>query len=187
MSSTSFRKVLLYRTGHPLFSEPRSCTACGRRAFSDTEGDHDAIYRGGDRLVCRHNLLRDTLFNLAQPAHLDLRKEETYLFDDSADRPANILLPSWVGGRELCIVVSVASPFVSTDLVQSRGAITQISEQRKLNKYEKRCENSNPLFVPFVMETKGGFGSRTRAFLHRLTVAIADVEHTYVPSILRRI
>ena len=142
--------------------------------------------RGVGRLVHRHNAVRDRLFNLARAGGLAPRREEPHLLDGSEDRPADILLPAWAGGRDLCVDVAVVSPFAANATSSSESATTR-AERRKMERYTDACAQRGLLFQPFVMDTLGAYGSQSHTVLRRIAAAIADVERSDILTVLPQI
>lgn len=100
------------------------------------------------------------LFALFQRAQFGPRKEERQI-QDSGERPADILIPGWDGGKALCIDVTVVSPFVHGAVGENALTTSERAENLKVRKYRARCEENGTLFEPFVLETTGGWGKCT--------------------------
>ena len=49
----------------------------------------------------------------------------------------------------------------------SPSAATGVEERLKCKKYEKACQHQHKVFVPFVMQTFGGIGSKGLDFLRQ--------------------
>ena len=113
------------------------------------------------------------------------RREVTHLFEDDDARPADVLIPNWTGGQDLCVDVTIISPMVG-GMRNNELAATR-AEERKALLYDHRCRDRGLLFLPFVLETTGAFGAKTNGFVERLGVALADAERTDVPSTIARI
>ena len=58
----------------------------------------------------RHNILRDAIFATAAGALLAPLEEERALLPGSNNRPADVLIPHWTGGRDTGLDMTVVSP-----------------------------------------------------------------------------
>lgn len=85
--------VIVPATTSTVYADPRPCQVCSTVSLPDMSGDHDAMCRGAGKLIRRHNAVRDTIFSLAQQAHMAPRREEAHLVGTDDDRPADVLLP----------------------------------------------------------------------------------------------
>ena len=107
-----FRLAALYRLGAPIFSSEGKCPACPFR--SDVYGDH-AISCGyqGER-IARHNQLRDVLFQTAVSAQLAPSREERALIPGVDQRPADVMKPCWLSGRDTVYHITVINSLQRT-------------------------------------------------------------------------
>ena len=64
----------------------------------------------------RHNTLRDAIFATAAGALLAPLEEERALLPGSNNRPADVLIPHWTGGRDTGLDVAVVNP-LGADLI----------------------------------------------------------------------
>ncbi|GJZ16899.1 hypothetical protein Tco_0553022 [Tanacetum coccineum] len=80
MNGRTYRCVLCYRLGVPLFSVPKPCSACSRVFVADINGDHAVSYADGKEVDIRLGGGRD------KPL-----------------RPADMLLNSQDGGLNVCV------------------------------------------------------------------------------------
>ena len=98
-----------YRLGLPLYTNPGPCPACHQPA--DLMGDHAlACPRYGDRIT-RHNQLRDLLYETAASAALGPVREGRFLLPGTAAKPADVLLPRWIDGKDGALDVTHCSQF----------------------------------------------------------------------------
>ena len=91
-----------------IFAAAGPCTAC--HSNSDREGDHAIVCAYQGERIARHNQLRDVLFQAAVQAALGPAREERALIPGREDRPADIYIPTWAGGRDAALDVTVVSP-----------------------------------------------------------------------------
>ena len=98
-----FRTAVLYRIGEPLFRSDCNCLACHH--FSDSFGDHAIACASQGERIAQHNHLWDALFHAASSASLAPQREERALLPGVEQRPADVLLPHFSGGKHCCINV----------------------------------------------------------------------------------
>lgn len=61
MSPAAYQTALQYLSGQLLFTSSYQCVECHHSVVSDVMGDHDIGCSGADRLIRRHNALRDAI------------------------------------------------------------------------------------------------------------------------------
>ena len=103
-----FKTAILYRLGEPVFRSSGACKACGQ-PHSDRLGDHAIACGSQGERIARHNHLRDAIYHAAATASLAPLREERALLPGVEQRPADVLLPHFSGGRHCCIDVCVVS------------------------------------------------------------------------------
>jgi hypothetical protein len=81
------------------------------------------------------------------------------LFPDSSDRPGDVFIPLWFGGRGVALDVTIHSPTQVAQVSRkaaNAGAALDAAKQRKLDRYLDRCRDVGINFVPLAVETFGG-------------------------------
>ncbi|GJU30259.1 hypothetical protein Tco_1173848 [Tanacetum coccineum] len=104
MNGKTYRSVLCYRLGVPLFSVSKPCSACSRVFIEDIYGDHAISCAGIIGIKHRHNMVRDTLVDICFRSGISAGKEVDIGLDGGHDkklRPADMLLYSWDGGLDV--------------------------------------------------------------------------------------
>ena len=96
---------LQYWLGLQMFEENPRCPVC--LSTSDHFGDHHVGCGGNMDRIFRHNSLRDAVFSAAQTATLAPRKKVLSLIPGSQNRPADVFLPCWKGGRPAALDITV--------------------------------------------------------------------------------
>ena len=91
-----------------IYQREGQCPACSHN--SDTLGDHALCCGTGGERIARHNRLRDALYHTAVSAVLGPRKEEKNLLPGGNQRPGDIFIPGWSGGRDTALDVTVVCP-----------------------------------------------------------------------------
>jgi hypothetical protein len=172
MNAKTYRCVLCYRLGVPLFSASTPCSACSRVFPGDIFGDHAVSCAGIVGIKHRHNVVRDTLVDVCYRSGISARKEvDIGLSGGNGDalRPADVLLYSWDRGRDVCVDLTGSSP-----LTQSRlsdfipGRVVADAAQRKRDKYEARCQAIGYGFIPFSFSSFGELEKEAIALLKRI-------------------
>nr|GEW64063.1 hypothetical protein [Tanacetum cinerariifolium] len=156
MNGKTYRCVLCYRLGIPLFSGSKPCSACSRVFVGDIYGDHAVSCDGIIGIKHRHNVLRDTL---CYRSRISAGKEVDIGLDRRHDkplRPADILLYSWDGGLDVCVDLTGSSPLMQTgmvDFVPCRAVID--AARRKHGKNMDKCAAIGYGFLPFSFSSLG--------------------------------
>ncbi|GKC34857.1 hypothetical protein Tco_1047241 [Tanacetum coccineum] len=120
MNGKTYRCVLCYRLGIPLFSGSKRCSACSRVFTGDIYGDHAVSCAGIIDIKHCHNVVRDTLVDICYRSGISAGKEVDIGLDGGRDkplRPADILLYSWDGGLDVCVDLTGSSPLTQTEMV----------------------------------------------------------------------
>jgi len=175
MHKLAFRTTVCYRLGIPLYgSVPGSfvvCPACHQQRL-DIWGDHATMCASDIGVKWRHDLLRDTMFDIIRRTGVGVQKEVNlgFLSDQGGKlKPADLLLYSWAAGADCCVDVTVVAPFAGTGV---RGFVVGKAEEnvgvRKRRKYEAQCESFGYAFKPFAVSTFGDYGDEALDLLKRM-------------------
>ncbi|GJT54009.1 hypothetical protein Tco_0989063 [Tanacetum coccineum] len=172
MNSRTYRCVLCYRLGVPLFSVTKPCSACSRVFMGDIYGDHAVSCAGIVGIKHRHNAVRDTLVDICYRSGISSGKEVDIGLGGERDkslRPADVLLYSWDGGRDVCVDLTGSSPLTQTgmvDFVPGRAVLE--AAQRKRVKYEAKCADIGYGFLPFSFSSFGELENDAVTLLKRI-------------------
>ncbi|GKC87222.1 hypothetical protein Tco_1147871 [Tanacetum coccineum] len=159
MNGKTYRCVLCYRLGVPLFFVSPPCSACSKVFRGDIYGDHDVSCAGIIGIKHRHNVVRDTLVDICFRSGISAGKEVDIGLDGGRDkplRPADMLLYSWDKGLDVCVDLTGSSPLTQTgmvDFVHGRAVID--AAHRKRVKYEAKCADIGYGFLPFSFSSFG--------------------------------
>ncbi|GJU54265.1 hypothetical protein Tco_1227979 [Tanacetum coccineum] len=159
MNGKTYRCVLCYRLGVPLFSVSKPCPACSKVSTGDVYGDHAVSCAGVIGIKHRHNAVRDTLVDICFRSGISAGKEVDIGLGggcDKALRPADMLLYSWEGGLDVCVDLTGSSPLTQTgmaDFLPGRAVID--AAQRKRCKYMTKCADIGYGFLPFSFSSFG--------------------------------
>lgn len=173
MNGKTYRCVLCYRLGVPLFSRSRQpCSACSRVFDGDIYGDHAVSCAGIVGIKHRHNAVRDTLVDICFRSGISAGKEVDIGLvggDGAPLRPADILLYSWDRGLDVCIDLTGSSPLTQSGLRGFvPGGVVSDAARRKRDKYQAQCAAIGYGFLPFSFSSFGELESDAVALLKRI-------------------
>ena len=172
MNGKTYRSVLSYRLGVPLFSVSAPCSACSRVFDGDIFGDHAVSCSGLMGIKHRHNAVRDTLLDVCYRSGITARKEVNVGLTDGIDgalRPADVLLYSWDDGLDVCVDLTGSSPLTQSGLSDFvPGRMVAVAAQRKREKYLARCRTIGYGFLPFSFSSLGELDKGAVALLKRI-------------------
>ena len=149
---------------------------------------HDSFCQKGGKLIKRHDLIRNVLARFCRDALLCPTVEENgLLVEDAGNCPADIFIPDF-NGRGVCIDVSVVSSHINRNQSGLQpGYNAHQAEIAKCQKYLPCCSNNGFRFVPFIIESLGGFGPQALAFMDQLAIMVADRKGMTVPECSRHL
>ncbi|GJV93233.1 hypothetical protein Tco_1541046 [Tanacetum coccineum] len=139
MNGKTYRCVLCYRLGVPLFSVSKPCSACSKVFTGDVYGDHVVSCAG--------------VIGISAGKEVDIGLGGGCA---KALRPADMLLYSWEGGLDVCVDLTGSSPLTQTgmaDFVPGRAVID--ATQRKRVKYMTKCADIGYGFLHFLFSSFG--------------------------------
>ena len=168
------RYSVLYRLGAPIFPSNGPCPACKKE--SDKYGDHAIVCGSHGERIARHNQLRDAIYQVAASSNLAIRKEENALLPGTSARPADVFIPSWTGGRDTALDVTVVSPLLADRLdnsITTPGHTLVVAFNDKCRDYLEACEREGMAFIPLPVETLGGWHKKAVEQLRKLARAQA--------------
>ena len=172
MNARTYRCVLCYRLGVPLFTVQVPCSACSRVFTGDIYGDHAVSCAGIVGIKHRHNIVRDVLVDICSRSGISARKEVDiglYGDRDRSLRPADILLYSWDGGLDVCVDLTGSSPLTQSGMIDFRpGRAVIEAAQRKRIKYEAKCVDIGYGFLPFSFSSFGELEKDAVTLLKRI-------------------
>ena len=169
-----FVLALKYRLGIQVFDTAGPCPACLRD--SDVFGDHAMCCGAGGERISRHNNLRDAFFDTAVAAGLGPVREGRFLLPGTDRRPADVLVPNWVGGKDAAMDVTVVTPLQAATMpgaANTAGHALNHAHGRKANGAEEECRRQGIAFLPLVAETFGGWHAGAEKEVKKLAAALA--------------
>ena len=145
--------------------------------MSDKFGDHAISCGIGGERIARHNHVRDALLQVAVQAGLGPTKEPDGLLPGSDDRPADVLIPFWSGGRDTALDFTVVNPLQAALVRRAANdgeSAVEHAHRGKMRKYEERCAAEGLVFVPLAVDTFGGWHSSALPILAKLGRQVAS-------------
>ena len=121
-------------------------------------------------------MLRDVIFEAAASADLGPSKEEKNLLPGTIARPGDVTIRRWCNGKDGAIDVTVTGPLSSSNVVGAAakaGASLEKACQRKVRDTAEACRQEGIVFLPFAIETLGGFHPGAIAQVKQLAAALA--------------
>ncbi|GJZ98719.1 hypothetical protein Tco_0671172, partial [Tanacetum coccineum] len=172
MNGKTYRCVLCYRLGIPLFSVLKPCSACSRVFVGDIYGDHVVSCAGIVGIKHRHNVVRDTLVDICFRSGISAGKEVDIGLDGGCDKklcPADMLLYSWDGGLDVCVDLTGSSPLTHTVMTDfALGRVMIDVAHRKRGKYMAKCAAIGYGFLPFSFSSLGELEAYAVTLLKRI-------------------
>ncbi len=137
----------------------------------DKFGAHASTCKYGSNIVKRHNRIRNYLYRKMKEAGYCCQLEKTKLDSKDGKRPADIYVESLIDNRPTAIDVSITSSVQKLIISKAKKNIYEAADKQvkaKLKKYEDMIAKNEIRYVPFVLETFGGFPRPARDLLRRL-------------------
>ena len=169
-----FIMVARYRLGLPLYSHEGPCPSC--RRYSDAHGNHAMCCGSGGERISRHNHLRDHLHDTAVAAGLGPVREVRFLIPGQDSRPADVLVPHWIGGKDAALDITVVNPCQTATVVgaaTTAGHSLNFAYTRKVRGAGEACQRQGVAFLPIVVESFGGWHEAAVREVERLGAALA--------------
>jgi len=143
----------------------------------DVYGHHASVCAvKGDRIK-RHNLIRDIIYDFCYAAAWAPSKEKPYLLPNTSERPADVFVPNYSFGKDLVLDVAITCPlqhkYLNDASATAGFACNDYAENIKQKNFQARVEQEGFLYLPFILETFGGFSDDVGDFIHRLSSNVA--------------
>ena len=98
------------------------------------------------------------LYSTAVAAGLGPTKEGCFLLLGSDRRPADLLIPHWVGGKDAALDVTVIHPLQGATVARvaaTPGHALTVAYDRKVRDAAEDCRRQRIAFIPLAMESLG--------------------------------
>ena len=116
------------------------------------------------------------LFEAAASADLGPTKEERHLLPGTIARPGDVTIRRWINGKDGAIDVTVTGPLSPSNVAgaaaEAGSSLTKACK-RKVRETAEACRQEGIVFLPFAVETLGGFHSGATAQVKQLAAALA--------------
>lgn len=180
LSDDQLRTAAAVRLGAPVSLE-HFCSSCG--SISDGRGQHALCCPKSTGRHLRHRLMNDVISRALHSISIPTRLEPTGLLPDSNLKPDGISLIPWSSGKPLAWDVTCAHPLAQSwrgTSLRNEAAVATAVEAKKISKYKGLEVDFH--FEPVSVETLGGMGSSTSAFIQylggRISAATGDPRST---------
>ena len=162
--------------GIPIFNQDHLCVACQNQVM-DVFGHHACVCPvKGDRIK-RHNIIRDILYEFCSAAAWGPVREKLFLFPGSSERPADVFIPNYSGGKNLFLDVAITCPLQHkyvVDAAQTLGfSCNNYADEVKCKNFEVRVQDEDALYLPAVFESFGGFSRDLPDFFFKLITSVS--------------
>ena len=164
--------------GIPIFNQDHLCAACHNQVI-DVLGHHACVCPvKGDRIK-RHNTIRDILYEFCSAAAWGPVREKMFLFPGSSERPADVFIPNYSGGKHLFLDVAITCPLQHkyvVDAAQTLGfSCNNYADEVKSKHFESRVQEEDALYLPepAVIESFGGFSRDLPDFFYKLIKSVS--------------
>ena len=162
--------------GIPIFNEEHMCVACHKQIM-DIHGHHAAVCSvSGDR-VKRHNALRDCFHEFCSNAAWGPVKEKPFLLPFSSERPADIFVPNFSGGKGLVVDFACTCPIQQKYVRPASQTVSftcnKYAQEAKYDIYENRVKSEGHLYLPIVFESFGGMSDDAVDFVKKMLQSVS--------------
>ena len=171
------QSLVKLRLGLPLTSDGSHCPYCPDKSL-DPFGHHALTCKRGPDVISRHNIMRDTIYDICRRAALNpvLEQGAGIDVDGTLTRPADILIPTWTLGKSGAFDITVVHPLNNSHIT---GASTSafhclgIAQDRKHQENDTKCSELNWMCIPVAVTPYGTWGSEGKAALKRVIKSFA--------------
>ena len=103
-------------------------------------------------------------------------KEGRFLLPGQGNKPADIFIPRWAGGKDAALDVTVINPLQDAQVqgaASNPGHALDAAHKRKLDKSWEDCHQRGIEFIPIAIESLGAWHSTATAQVTKLGSALA--------------
>ena len=182
LDDNSFQMAVRLRLGAPPPDLPTYCPLCRSNTDLDIDPWHALSCTSQRRkIIKRHNSVAREIYKWIHHLGGQAKLEPLDLEDGSNRRPDLEII---MGGKTFLVDVSIRNPTCpSNSALGAKGKlkVAATAEKEKSKKYEAMALEQGAEFVPFILETHGGFGDRASAFIDLLVKESAALSHAWAP------
>nr|GEU91632.1 hypothetical protein [Tanacetum cinerariifolium] len=137
MNGKTYRCVLYYRLGAPLFYVMKSCSAYSRVFTGDIYRDHVVVYADIIGIKHRHNVVHDTLVYICFRSGISVGKEVDIELGGRREEPLRLmdmLVYSLERGLDVCVDLTRSSPLTQTGMADfvTGHAVTDAAHRKRV-------------------------------------------------------
>ena len=118
----------------------------------------------------------DAIYATAASAHLAPTKEDRALLPNTDNRPADVMVPNFIGGLHAGLDISVINSLQNQTVTRAAtepGYALTLRHQQKWAKYGDACLAEGIRFCPMIVEVLGGWHDEAAKLLKKLGQALA--------------
>ena len=141
------------------------CNFC-KGGWCDANGNHAIMCGGGHSRTFRHNATRNIIARAARDVGFTTGLEHGGGLGDQR-RLGDVIIYNWREGRHLLVDVAIINPMCSTNQSKliSNGVGAAATSYGKIKEKTYRDQDFTKYdFLPFIIETSGGFGRAAHGF-----------------------
>ena len=152
-----------------VFPCQKHCLFC-KEGWCDVKGDHATMCGGGSSRVVRHSTTRKTIAKAVRDIGFRTDIEHGGGLGDQR-RPGDVIVYNWRDGRHLLIDVAIINPLCPAHrdslISEGVGGAATAYGRRKERMYHD-LNFSKYEFLPFIIETTGGWSSAAYGFCEEI-------------------
>lgn len=158
---------------------PPACPAC-KKALLDKWGDHSVVCAKHCDRISKHDSVRDIIKCYLSYGALSSRivqRETPGLIVGKKDKPADIFVSNWHGGKSMAFDITIVSPMqkkLRAKAAKAAGVAAEEGEISKIAKCEDKCRKAGFDFTPLAFSTYGGYGEEAKSVLKYIICMAAD-------------
>ncbi|GJV46937.1 hypothetical protein Tco_1437149 [Tanacetum coccineum] len=170
MNDNTYRCVLCYRLGIPLFSVSKPCSACSMVFAGDIYVDHAVSCAGIVGIKHRRNVVSDTLVDICYHSEILAGKEvHIGLGGGVTNHYVQQICYFTRGMEDLCVDLTGSSPLSQTEMTDFvPGCAVIDAAHRKHGKYMDKCAAIGYGFLPFYFSSLGEIEADAVSLLKRI-------------------
>ena len=186
MDPLQFRTAVQYHCGAEILIGLTHCPDCN--SFMPPAGNHAVECGVGNGRIQRHNGLCDAFAELARTAGCGPVREKGGIFAHDRSRPADVYLPFFAAGVNVCVDWCVTSPTQTTLVARAANTPLYAAQERvssKHDRYDRFLPNGTRLVVAAV-ETYGAWHMEGVGLVREVAKLAAKRSGTLWPDEFRR-
>jgi len=154
--------IIAYRLRLGPANVPNVLCICGRVNLAEDPTHPLECPSSQDSITFRHDTAKQQLAHLAKTLGADTSIEPPFMLGPDSEQIPDLRLI--LGPQRVLVDVSIRHPLAPSNVRRAQRplATAKNGEREKIDKYEEDAQRMGFRFVPFVIETTGGWGPRAR-------------------------